>query len=293
MEEETAATQPFTQPFEDPRRHGTNSMLSENDEADIIAILHPTSVSAHTCVGITAKAAPQHILQNHNQSQVHDTISDDGDSQRSGKSSQTQDIALRFSSKVHSVCSGFYFGRTPQRSDILLCPKENSTVSSRHFRIFINKHGILMLEDTSTNGTIVDNVVLNAANGKRTIERDGKTQPMITLHAGAMIELPTITCTSGDAVRFIVMIPSRDNARPKYHQNLLGYLACIAQEERRAAVAVQAGDEAPATVPVGQEMAFTISNANMRLAFTKSSASWCSARPTTRTFRRSSSYRPS
>ena len=246
MEEE--ATQPFTQPFEDPRRQGSNSMLNEDDEADIIAVLHPSSVSAHTCVKLTAAAAPQHILQNHNQSQVQGSPSSDGaGSSRSGRSFQTQDIALRFSSRVYSLCSGFYFGRAPLRSDILLCGKDESTVSSRHFRIFVNKNGILMLEDTSTNGTIVDNLVLH---GSKAHPRHTERQPMITLHQGAMIELPLVTRASGEAVRFIVNIPPRDNAPLKYRQNLLAYLACIAQEERRAAVAAQTGGKVLPSVPV-------------------------------------------
>ena len=227
-------------------------MLSEDDEADIIAILHPSSVSAHTCVSLTAAAAPQHILQNHNQSQIQESsISDDEDSSRSSKSAQTQDIALRFSSRVYNLCSGFYFGRTPMRSDILLCGRDNKSVSSRHFRIFINKNGILMLEDTSINGTVVDRMVIHG--GKGHLQR-GAQQPMITLHHGAIIEMPTITSGNGESVRFIVAIPSRDGARSRYRQNLFAYLACIAQEERRAAVAVQTGGKVLPTAPVGRSI---------------------------------------
>lgn len=248
MDEEP--TQPNTQPYHDPRRHGTNSMLCEQDETDIIAALHPASPSAHLAVSLTAEAAAQHILQNHPLSH----IPEEGDSRELSELSDVhgsaRDIALRFSSKVHDIRLGFYFGRNPSNSDIILGGPPHKTISSRQFRIFLNHHGILMLEDTSTNGTIVDGMVLR---GNRSTDHSGKSQPKMTLHQGAMIEIPTTTKENGELIRFVVNIPQRDNGQTRYNQNLNGYLQCVFQAERRAAAlekARKAGAEAAEAFPV-------------------------------------------
>lgn len=247
-------TQPQTQPYHDPRRHGASSMLGEQDETDIIAILHPTSPSAHHAVSLTAEVASQHILQNDALSQIdEEQVMEEGND---GLTQRTQapdgnrsawDIALRFSSKLNDLRHGFYFGRTPTNADIILGGKPHSGISSRQFRIFLNHNGILMLEDTSTNGTVVDNVVLR---GDRYISPTGESQPRTTLHQGALIEVLTSKSRSGDLVRFVVNIPSRDLGQTKYNQNLTGYLQCINQAERRAAALQKAGGIAADMIPV-------------------------------------------
>ncbi|KAK4690470.1 hypothetical protein P7C71_g6328, partial [Lecanoromycetidae sp. Uapishka_2] len=250
MDEEP--TQQATQPFHDPRRQGNDSILSYQDQSDIICILFPTSRPAHDAIQLTAEAAPQHIKQNHD---VADAGEDDNDlsledsnthadrsqgsdveneqlpDQRKGKDG-ARDIALRFSSKVHNLCLGFVFGRNPKSCDMLLCDYDNKQVSNKHFRIYMNNHGVLMLEDTSTNGTIVDNTLLQGDKAKAS---DRDSQPRRTLVDGSMICLPTITRTNGDSVRFLVKMPGREGYLKKYQQNLATYLACIEQAERRAA----------------------------------------------------------
>lgn len=253
MDEEP--TQQATQPYLDPRRQGIQSF--SEDESDVICILLPTSRPAHDAVKLTAEAAPQHIKQNHEMSQVedhgNDAISEDSKTRddrsqdsdieneqvlTSGRGRDAsdgvgtaRDIALRFSSKVHSLCLGFVFGRNPKSCDLLLCDNDNKQVSNKHFRIYINSHGVLMLEDTSTNGTMVDGTLLQGAKAKAT---DRDPQPRRTLVDGGMIQLPTITRTNGESVRFHVKMPSRNNYLAKYQQNLATYLACIEQAERQA-----------------------------------------------------------
>ncbi len=240
-------TQPNTQPYHDPRRHGTNSMLCEQDEADIIAILHPTSPSAHRAVSLTAEAASQHILQNHALSHIPEEEDDDL-APRPDFDGSARDIALRFSSKVNDMRNGFYFGRNPSNADIILGGRPHKAISSRQFRIFLNHYGILMLEDTSTNGTIVDSIVLR---GDRGTDHPENSQPRMTLHQGAMIEVPTTSSNShGECIRFVVNIPSRDVSQTRYNQNLTGYLQCINQAERRAAALEKAGASTADVTPV-------------------------------------------
>jgi len=265
-------TQPNTQPYHDPRRHGTNSMLCEQDEADIIAILHPTSPSAHRAVSLTAEASTQHILQNHALSQIREE-GDDELIHLPDVDGFARDIALRFSSKVNDLRNGFYFGRNPSNSDIILGGKPHKAISSRQFRIFLNHYGILMLEDTSTNGTLVDGIVLH---GDRATDHAENSQPKMTLHQGAMIEVPTTTSMHGETIRFVVNIPSRDIGQTRYNQNLTGYLQCINQAERRAAALEKAGANAADVIPVSSRKASLarLLNADLRPGSYEHSTVW-------------------
>lgn len=72
-------------------------------------------------------------------------------------------IALRCNMPLHNRQLGFVFGRTPNASDIILGgynEVQKKRMSGRHFRIYVQQPDILMVEDTSTNGTWVDNVFL-------------------------------------------------------------------------------------------------------------------------------------
>ena len=237
MEEE--ATQPCTQPRYD-RRRGGQVDPGTTDEADIICILMPSSHPAVEAIELTAQAAPQHILQNRTMSHVDkddDLIDNEDSPKRNGK---TQDIALRFSSRVHNLRMGFTFGRNPKFCDLLLGKVDNKRFSNRHFRIFINEYGSLMLEDTSTNGTIVEGTVLRC--DKADVPQDAR-HPRHTLHHGAIIELPTMTRKSEVTLRFIVHMPNREGCEERYRQNLQAYIAFVAQVARQAVVLEEAAKE--------------------------------------------------
>ena len=262
------ATQPSTQPFLDPRRLGTNSSLQDQDDADIICILLPTSPAAHTAIQLTADAAPQHILQNHAMSHIEEESAGDVEQTTSNASSQgsesealqndddkpgsektvgtdpARDIALRFSSKVQSLTLGFVFGRNPHLCDLLLGDSKDKNLSNRHFRIFMNMHGSLMLEDTSTNGTVVENVVLKS-DRHRVPQSTGQQRHTLT-------NLSTIEIVGNASIRFTVRMPNRDHVQDKYNQNLVAYLACLQQAERQQAVVAQAAvdGKAPIVPPV-------------------------------------------
>lgn len=201
------ATQPSTQPYADPRRVGFhNSGLNEQDVADVICILHPSSVPAHNAVATTTQRSPQHILQ--------DTELDD-DFSEGLSPGPNRDVALRLSSTVKDPTMGFCFGRNPDRCDVMLTADDNEKkVSNVHFRIYLKEDGILMLHDMSTNGTVVDDTRL----WKKGNPGSPSTQ---MLQTGSVIQVvgsdPTIE------IKFIVRIPPRDGYDRQYMQNLVQY----------------------------------------------------------------------
>jgi hypothetical protein len=184
-----------------------NSGLEEQDLADIICILHPGSPPAHEAVAVTAHFHSQHILQR-----------DDLDEE-----SSSRDIALRLSSPVIDPSVGFCFGRNPQRCDVFLTPEATSKhISNMHFRIFLTNDGILMLQDTSTNGTLVDNSRLWR-------NSDQSTRMLIN---GSVIQVASDNRKNKE-VRFVVRIPARDGFQVQYTNNLYRYLELVQRHEAR------------------------------------------------------------
>lgn len=218
------ATQESTQPCADPRRMGlNNSGLHEQDLADIICILHPNSHAAHDAVAATAAKGTQHILQK----DVLDF-----------ETSETAalDLALRLSSDVHDLGVGFCFGRNRDCCDVLLTVDDGAKrVSNTHFRIYLTGDGIIMLRDTSTNGTIVDNCRL----------RKSQKENSRMLTNGSIIQVVTGDQGS-DEVRFVVRIPSREGFAMQYTQNVLRYFERV--QKAAAAGAVQHKTRGPAPV---------------------------------------------
>ena len=135
------------------------------------------------------------------------------------------DVALRTSATVKDVVLGFVFGRDLQKSDIQLSTGTPGDVriSSMHFRIYLNQYGILMLEDTSTNGTTVDDESLG---------RSYKNRTKILSH-GSTIEFVTNANRATKAVEkatFIVKLPKRNDAQ--YKANLQHYVLKIIRHKQ-------------------------------------------------------------
>ncbi|OJJ46201.1 hypothetical protein ASPZODRAFT_133203 [Penicilliopsis zonata CBS 506.65] len=195
------ATQESTQPCTDRWAMGVkNSGLHEEDVADIICILHPNSHAAHDAIAATADFAPQHILQQ-DELGYHST--------------PTLDVALRLSSVSCEPAMGFIFGRNRHRCDVLLARDDRAKrVSNTHFRIYLTVDGILMLQDTSTNGTLVDNCRLQ----KRHKDRNSRM-----LANGSVIHVVS-GADSVDEIRFIVRIPNRDGVAGQYTENFNRYI---------------------------------------------------------------------
>ncbi|EED22771.1 protein kinase, putative [Talaromyces stipitatus ATCC 10500] len=210
---EVNPTQESTQPYSDPRRMGShNSGLQDQDVSDIICILHPGSHPAHEAVDATSRHPKgyQHILQR-------------DEFQYDSMDSSSRDIAIRMSSSVHDLSMGFVFGRNPARCDVLLSPEVASKhISNIHFRIFMNEDGILMLQDLSTNGTVVDDT--------RLWKRNGQTTRMLV--NGSVIIVASDNKQNRE-VRFVVRIPSRDGFHVQYTQNLMAYLERVSKHNAK------------------------------------------------------------
>ncbi|KAI9722740.1 MAG: hypothetical protein M1812_001671 [Candelaria pacifica] len=227
MDEE--ATQPLTQPVFDPRRQGlNNSGLNEHDLTDILCILHPNSIAAHAVVTEAVKSSPQHVLQNEG---LSGSLEGGEEPLDDNEAHESRDLALRMSSYLKDPGMGFCFGRNKARCDIGIGSKEEvKRYSNMHLRIYINLGGILMLEDTSTNGTIVDGIQLRG--------RGPGSQKQRMLTSTSIIQITT--SNAEEEIRFIVRFPARKGLDKDYERKLKDYIAFMAQAQRKARAVVQA-----------------------------------------------------
>ncbi len=206
----TQATQPYT----DPRRLGLHgSGISEDDAANVICILHPSSPVAHDAVAATVELNPNHIIPN------ADLINEDDDSLFDPAARipySSREIALRLSSDVKSPELGFTFGRNADRCDVLLTKDQSDiTISNRHFRIYFTKSGVLMLQDNSINGTIVDENRLRLKQG------NGPDESSRMLQNGTII---SVLGNCGEEIKFLVRVPNRGDHQDAYNANLEKYV---------------------------------------------------------------------
>lgn len=219
-------TQRNTQEVIDPRRMGSNSSgLEEVDISDVLCILHPCSPAAFKIVASTSIRAPQHVLQN-----VTESTYNDGFTQQDVENQETflyecgdlprqdLDLALRFSSQKVNPAMGFVFGRHEGYCDIVIETDTIKRVSNVHFRIFVNSSGVCMLEDTSTNGTVVDDHVLK-----------GKSDPENNtwmLNAGSIIQI--LSTRPDEVIKFILRIPSREDHFEEFTERFHSYMQQVA-----------------------------------------------------------------
>ena len=232
------ATQVATQQV--PRQQQGTS-ISIEDESDVICVLHPGSPASYKIVDHVAQSSPQHILQseylaqfNYDRTQGLGTGDSDSESLLPPPlPPRNLDVALRLSSDLRDVSMGFVFGRAKDRCDIVIDLTERSkNISGLHFRIYLTQDGIIMLEDTSTNGTYVDGKLLRQKN------KPDDEQQCRMLNQGTIVEI--LTQSQENNIKFIVSIPPRDNAEDQYGQKLAQYLAYVAQVERQALAVRQA-----------------------------------------------------
>jgi len=210
-----------------PTQRSYDSGSGDAALADVLCILHPCSPAAFSIVEATASTAPHHVLQDVTASHYND-----GFSQAELEEQETflvngedrpesLDLALRFSSPKINPAMGFIFGRNSQCCDITIGTDTVKRVSNIHFRIFVNQSGVCMLEDLSTNGTVVDKVILK---GK------GSLVPATRmLNAGSIIEL--LSPKADEVVKFILRIPSRENHMEEFADRFTVYMQEIALAE--------------------------------------------------------------
>jgi hypothetical protein len=228
-------TQPATQQVLDPRRVGrNNSGLDEKDIADVLAILHPGSPGATKIVEDTADTRKHHVLLRNSYDSFDDDFSDIEeqetiiiDKERQGKHHVANpkagaDLALRMSSvgSLKHPSLGYVFGRNGASSDIVFGQDSGKRISNQHFRIYLNADAILMIEDMSTNGTIVDEVLLK--------NRDPRFNKVRMLGSGSIICIQN--SNDNEMIKFIVRIPSRVSHMDRFQRNLREFLTYCTDE---------------------------------------------------------------
>ena len=254
-------TQPDTQPVEYLQAKGASSKLTVEDEADILCFLHPASSSAIKAAELVSESTPQHVHINHDNEDIFESAygtksneeSQDSDSDHSPPDiPRTRvtppDIALRMTSTVRDPLMGFVFGRNSKKCDLLIA-KDTMRLSSAHFRIYMNHNFVLMLEDLSTNGTMVDG---NLLRGLKSDPHNLGQPATHSLQNGSMIKLPSVSSRNEEWMRFIVLIPQRNHGLDAYEANLAAYVECLKQFQRRAEVAKRANCPVPPTQPVSK-----------------------------------------
>ncbi|KAI5285508.1 hypothetical protein KEM54_000515, partial [Ascosphaera aggregata] len=227
----TQNTQPATQTLSpDNLRH---SGLTPADIADVFCILHPTSAAAFDAVQLTAVAHPGNVLRD--QLTAAETAVDDGGTPNDNKSGYTNasgtdndimkrpvGIALRISqfNSLLNPSKGWVFGRNPRLADICIAKFDGAgemekKISNQHYRIYINGHGIVMLEDTSTNGTIVEGELVSS-------RRKKGASPSRMLFQGCTVQL---LMDAKNPINFVVWYPTRPaDAQLEFEKRFRGWI---------------------------------------------------------------------
>jgi hypothetical protein len=226
-------TQPATQPVMDGRRVGQiNSELSGRDIADVLAILTASSPAAYRVVEETAATRPEHVLFPHQYDSFENQLVDIEEQETiiidrpnlssNGFAKGATSLVLRMSSPRINDSVGFVLGRNPQMADIVFGQDSGKRVSNQHFRIYLNAELVLMVEDMSTNGTVVDDVLLKC--------RDRRCHKQRMINTGSIIRIQT--SNDPDFVEFIVRIPSRVAHMKEFQKNIRDFMTrCATTEE--------------------------------------------------------------
>ncbi|KAL7932038.1 hypothetical protein V8C35DRAFT_282025 [Trichoderma chlorosporum] len=179
-----------------------HSGFSDEDISDIICVLYPHSENARYEVEQLASINSSYIIS----TDEADGIQPDRDfNDHELRSYGNHAILLRLSSKVNPPAAGFNFGRNNAECDIAFVNDPPRRISNVHFRIYVNKYGVVMIEDKSTNGTFVNNIRLAS------VIKKSDQQPTTgqALSSGAIICI--YLHNQIEDVSFQVRIPHRNN----------------------------------------------------------------------------------
>ncbi|KAI1657829.1 hypothetical protein F4813DRAFT_358018 [Daldinia decipiens] len=221
--DDSQATQPATQNALDPRRFGKqNSGFSDEDISDIICLLYPNSDSASREVQRIASSSEyaHHTAGRYTADAIDSDLYLEDDAQDFGRTRGIGDHALviKLSSVLKDPRLGFTFGRNRARCDLCFDYDPSKRLSNIHFRIFANKYGTVMLEDQSTNGTVVDGKLLRKRADPQKPSQNNPTKR--TLESGSTIKI-VMHDTSKDLL-FLVRIPRRDGDHDVAYRRKLG-----------------------------------------------------------------------
>ncbi|KAI0545723.1 Pkinase-domain-containing protein [Xylaria curta] len=221
----TQETQPATQTALDPRRIGQqNSGFSDQDVSDIICLLYPMSEAAsHEVQRIAASPEyARHTAGRYTADAIDSDLSREDDAREFGRSPRIGDhaLVLRLSTPLKDPSLGFTVGRNKSRCDLCFFDDPGRRLSNIHFRIYVNEYGSVLLEDQSTNGTVVDNQLLRM---KREPHQVGPPITRRTLESGSTIKI--VMMVSECDLTFLVRIPRREGEyEDAYMSNVEPYL---------------------------------------------------------------------
>ncbi|KAI0398434.1 Pkinase-domain-containing protein [Xylariaceae sp. FL0594] len=222
--DDSQATQQATQNALDPRRIGQQSLgFSDQEISDIICLLYPLSEPTSDEVRIIA-SSPQyrrHTTGRYTADAIESDLAREDDAKGFTGNSGMGDhaLVLRLSSVLKNPSMGFTFGRNRERADICFANDPGRRLSNIHFRIYVNQHGTVLLEDQSTNGTVVDKKLLR----KRETQRTGSLHPRRILESGSTIEI--VMCEPKLDLIFLVRIPRREgDVEEAYLRNVAQYI---------------------------------------------------------------------
>lgn len=216
-----------TQTVLDPRRLGKqNSGFSDDDIADIICLLLPRSESSRAELRDMSLRRLPHIIDaddaSHPNAELGDSLNTIPD--LDGEPA----IVLRLSAKVKDPLQGFTFGRNPLKCDVCFQDDPVRRLSNVHFRVYLNEHKVLMLEDTSINGTVVDGTLLKGKLGDRPKPGEQHLSKQRTLIHGSRIKV--LMHNPPFDLRFIVQILHREgDYEQAYRRNLARYMNHLKQ----------------------------------------------------------------
>lgn len=200
-----------TQNVLDPRRIGKqNSGFSDEDISDIICVLYPHSDSARIELERLVNESSPHIIGKEEADGVEPDYALEDQAGRflaNPGGSGSHAIILRLSSQLKNPAAGFVFGRNPARCDVVFVNDPLKRVSNIHFRIYVNEYGTVMIEDQSTNGTIVDDNILTA--NPAVNPTNGPCISKWVLSSGSIVRI--FLHQKARDLTFRVRIPRRDN----------------------------------------------------------------------------------
>lgn len=146
-------------------------------------------------------------------------------------------VVLKLSASMKDPLMGFTFGRNPARCDMCFTNDPYRRLSNIHFRIFINEYGVVMLEDQSTNGTIVDGKLLKSKS-----HNPAETKRM--LNSGSRIKI--LMHEENMDLEFMVRVPRRDGAYDTaYRERLNEFFARQSAARASTGVTVTPGPTGP------------------------------------------------
>lgn len=231
---------------------GQSMELDDEAMADILCILHPASSTALQFATLIAEKNPECTLNSDlveaNTQPVkanHPYVqSSEARTVEAAKGTKQKDIVLRLSALPKDPIKGFCFGRNSDANDF---PLNSKRISHTHFRIYVNEHGTLMVQDSSRNGTYVDTQLLRAA------EKENDAAYRHTLEHGAVIKILNDP-NECDHILFIVRIPRREGeVEEMYENNLNNYFDRLNALKRQK---VEEANPSPVSLPIPLDVPF-------------------------------------